>query len=45
VFEIRSPRGDAGAATRALETNRFRPVRKIAERDAWRFTEGLKPGI
>jgi SAM-dependent methyltransferase len=43
VLEVRSPRGDSGAATRALEIHRFRPVRKIAERDGWRFTEGLKP--
>jgi len=43
AFEIRPPRGDAAAATRALESHRFHPVRKIAERDGWRFTEGLKP--
>ena len=33
----------AEAATRALQTIGFRPVRKIAEREGWRFTEGLKP--
>jgi SAM-dependent methyltransferase len=43
VFEFRSSRGGADAVTRALAMNGFRPVRKIAERDGWRFTEGLKP--
>lgn len=31
------------AITRTLAASGFRPVRKIAERDRWRFTEGLKP--
>ncbi len=43
LFELRSSSGPANAVTRALETNGYRPVRKIAERDGWRFTEGLKP--
>ncbi len=36
-------RGGGDAAIRALEQRGFRPVRKIVERDGWRFTEGLKP--
>ena len=35
--------GAAEAATRALEATGLRPVRKIAQREGWRFTEGLKP--
>ncbi len=33
------------AVARTLGVSGFRPVRKIAERDRWRFTEGLKPRI
>jgi ubiquinone/menaquinone biosynthesis C-methylase UbiE len=33
----------AEAATRALQATGFRPVRRIAQREGWRFTEGLKP--
>jgi ubiquinone/menaquinone biosynthesis C-methylase UbiE len=36
-------RGGSDAAVKAVEQRGFRPVRKIAERDGWRFTEGLKP--
>ena len=43
VFELRRSSVSGGAVIRALEINGFRPVRKIAERDGWRFTEGLKP--
>jgi len=43
VFELRSSSGPANAVIRALQTSGYRPVRKIAERDGWRFTEGLKP--
>lgn len=32
----------AEAIARALAENGYRPVRKIAERDGWRFTEGMK---
>ncbi len=43
VFELRGSSGPGQAVARALEKNGYRPVRKIAERDGWRFTEGLKP--
>lgn len=34
---------DRDAALRLLENSGFRPVRRIAERNGWRFTEGIKP--
>lgn len=34
----------SGGAKPALEAAGFRPVRVLAERDGFRFTEGLKPG-
>ncbi len=43
VVEFGTARGGGEAVTRALQLAGFRPVRKIAERDGWRFTEGLKP--
>lgn len=42
IVQIGSHAGGDSAA-KALEQQGFRPVRKIAERDGWRFTEGLKP--
>jgi SAM-dependent methyltransferase len=33
----------ADAAARILEERGFRPVRTIAQRDGWRFTEGIRP--
>jgi len=33
----------AEAATRTLQATGFRPVRRIAQREGWRFTEGLRP--
>ncbi len=45
VFEFGSSDAKASeVATRLLTMNRFRPVRRIAERDGWRFTEGIKQG-
>lgn len=43
VLDIGSSSRPADAAVRALQSRAYRPVRKIAERDGWRFTEGLKP--
>ena len=34
--------GAGDAAARLLETHGLRPARVIAQRDGWRFTEGLK---
>jgi SAM-dependent methyltransferase len=38
-----SSQAGAEAATRALAATGFRPVRIIAQREGWRFSEGLKP--
>jgi hypothetical protein len=45
LFGAGSSGSRAEAATRALQTTGFRPVRHIAEREGWRFTEGLKPRL
>jgi ubiquinone/menaquinone biosynthesis C-methylase UbiE len=37
-----APSGPANAAIQMLQMRGFRPVRTIAERDGWRFTEGMK---
>jgi ubiquinone/menaquinone biosynthesis C-methylase UbiE len=39
-----SPPAPPTAAIDTLTAAGFRPVRTIAERDGWRFTEGMKPG-
>jgi hypothetical protein len=44
MLRVRPARGETATTTGALELSGFRPVRRIAERDGWRFTEGLKPG-
>jgi ubiquinone/menaquinone biosynthesis C-methylase UbiE len=36
--------GSSGGAKPALEQAGFRPVRLLAERERYRFTEGIKPG-
>ena len=43
VFDVGRSSAPGHSIVRALEMNGYRPVRKIAERDGWRFTEGLKP--
>ena len=43
VVELRGSSAPGHSVIKALEMNGYRPVRKIAERDGWRFTEGLKP--
>jgi SAM-dependent methyltransferase len=43
IFRAGSSSSRAQTVIRAIEINGYRPVRKIAERDGWRFTEGLKP--
>jgi len=42
---IESTRGGPGAGVDALARGGFRAVRVLAEREGYRFTEGLKPGI
>ena len=42
---IESTRGGAGIGVDALTQGGFRAARILAEREGYRFTEGLKPGV
>ncbi len=42
LLQTRTAAAPSETVARALSDNGYRPVRKIAERDGWRFTEGMK---